>query len=218
MSLSALLSASRVVPVMVVHEVAHAVPLARALLAGGLSVLEVTLRTDAAFSAIERIAAEVPDAVVGAGTVLNARDLLRAKRAGARFIVSPGLTDVIVHVSHNEDVMLLPGVATASEVMRGLDHGLDLFKFFPRGDIRRRARVEGVCGTIPEGSLLSDRWHHAGERTGIFCTTQCPGSWRLMDDSTGLRAESRCGLAVSAGPRCSGARLGFRPHFKLEVH
>lgn len=150
MSLSALLSASRVVPVMVVHEVAHAVPLARALLAGGLSVLEVTLRTDAAFSAIERIAAEVPDAVVGAGTVLNARDLLRAKRAGARFIVSPGLTDVIVHVSHNEDVMLLPGVATASEVMRGLDHGLDLFKFFPAETSGGVPALKAFAGPFPK--------------------------------------------------------------------
>jgi 2-dehydro-3-deoxyphosphogluconate aldolase/(4S)-4-hydroxy-2-oxoglutarate aldolase len=124
--------------------------MARALLAGGLSVLEITLRTDAAVPAIERIAAEVPDAIVGAGTVLNARDLLRAKRAGAKFIVSPGLTDAVLHVSRSENVMLLPGVATASEIMRGLDNGLDLFKFFPAETSGGVPALKAFAGPFPQ--------------------------------------------------------------------
>lgn len=149
MNLPNMLSQSRVVPVMVVHDAAYAVPLARALVAGGLTMLEITLRTDAALPSIERIAHEVPEAFVGAGTVLNARDLSRAKQAGAKFIVSPGLTDAIVRASRDEDAMLLPGVATASEIMRGLDYGLSLFKFFPAEASGGAPALKAFAGPFP---------------------------------------------------------------------
>jgi len=99
--------------------------------AGGLKVLEITLRTPAAIEAIELIAREVPEAVTGAGTVLNARDWDRAAKAGAQFIVSPGLTDPLIKVAADSPLAFLPGVATAGELMRGLDAGLGHFKFFP---------------------------------------------------------------------------------------
>jgi 2-dehydro-3-deoxyphosphogluconate aldolase / (4S)-4-hydroxy-2-oxoglutarate aldolase len=128
MTLEQMLKLAPVVPVLTIEDEAHAVPLGRALAAGGLRMLEVTLRTPAALGAIRRIADEVGDAVVGAGTVLNTADLERATLAGARFAVSPGLLD---GVAAGGPVPLLPGVATASELMRGLAQGFQFFKFFP---------------------------------------------------------------------------------------
>ncbi len=120
-----------VIPVLVIDRLQDAVPLARALTAGGLYAIEVTLRTAAALEAITAIAAEVPDAVVGAGTVLNARQYKDATKAGARFIVSPGLTDGVIGAAADSDAPLLAGTANASDIMRGLEAGLTHFKFFP---------------------------------------------------------------------------------------
>ncbi len=122
---------TRIVPVIVIKNPAHAVPLARAMVEGGLTMLEVTLRTPAALEAISAIAAEVKEAIVGAGTVINAEQFVDAAEAGARFVVSPGLTEEVVRASRDHLLPLLPGVATASEVMMGLGMGLKAFKFFP---------------------------------------------------------------------------------------
>lgn len=130
MDIHEVMTLAPVIPVIVVNDVAQARPLAEALVAGGLPALEVTLRTPAAIEAI-RIMAEVPGAVVGAGTVLNPQDLDRAMAAGARFIVSPGLTDPLARAARDAQVPFLPGTATASDIMRGLDLGLSHFKFFP---------------------------------------------------------------------------------------
>ena len=128
MSCRPYLSLSPVVPVLTIERVEDAVPLARALVAGGLKVLEVTLRTPAAIEAMARIAAEVPDALLAAGTVLSAEDLERSAKAGARFAFSPGLADFMLEP---QALPILPGVATASEIMKGLEAGLTTFKFFP---------------------------------------------------------------------------------------
>lgn len=119
-----------VIPVLVVDEVAHAAPIAEALVAGGLRVLEVTLRTVAALDVIREMK-RVPGAIVGAGTVLNVRDLDAAIAAGAEFIVSPGLTEPLAHAARDREIPFLPGIANAGDIMRGLDLGLDRFKFFP---------------------------------------------------------------------------------------
>jgi 2-dehydro-3-deoxyphosphogluconate aldolase / (4S)-4-hydroxy-2-oxoglutarate aldolase len=119
-----------VIPVLVLEDAAHARPIAEALMAGGLRVLEVTLRTPAALDAISAMA-KVEGAVVGAGTVLNERDLKASMDAGAEFIVSPGLTDSLSSAALASGMPFLPGVATASDIMRGLDAGLSRFKFFP---------------------------------------------------------------------------------------
>ena len=120
-----------VIPVLVIERLEDAGPMARALCDGGLVVLEVTLRTPVALDAIRAMTAAAPDAIVGAGTVLNGADLDRAVEAGARFIVSPGLTEPLARAAVAADVPLLPGTATATDIMRGLDLGLDHFKFFP---------------------------------------------------------------------------------------
>ena len=120
-----------VIPVLTIERDSDAVPLARALVAGGLPVLEITLRTDAALAAASAIMAEVPDAVVGLGTLLNPADVARARQVGARFGVSPGLTDDLAAAAGEADLPFLPGVATASEAMRAMALGHTHLKFFP---------------------------------------------------------------------------------------
>jgi len=120
-----------VIPVIVLNDVSQAVPLARALVAGGIHMLEVTLRTPVAMSCIEAIAREVPDAVAGAGTVRNAKDAEAAVKAGARFIVSPGYASPLGRACKELGVALLPGVATGSEIMAAMDDGYTEMKFFP---------------------------------------------------------------------------------------
>jgi len=120
-----------VIPVIVLNDVAHAVPLARALVAGGIRMLEVTLRTPQGLASIEAIAREVPEAVVGAGTARSAADVMACSMAGARFIVSPGYTHSLGQACRDTDLPLLPGVATGSEIMSAQEDGLTELKFFP---------------------------------------------------------------------------------------
>jgi 2-dehydro-3-deoxyphosphogluconate aldolase/(4S)-4-hydroxy-2-oxoglutarate aldolase len=129
-SIDQVMRAAPVIPVIVIEDVAHAVPLAEALVAGGLPALEVTLRTPAALAAITAMRA-VPGAIVGAGTVTNPAELEAALAAGAEFIVSPGLTEPLGKAAIASGVPFLPGIANASDIMRGLDLGLSRFKFFP---------------------------------------------------------------------------------------
>jgi len=130
MNIDAIMRIAPVIPVIVIEDEAHAVPLAEALVAGGLRVLEVTLRTPAALGAI-RAMKQVEGAIVGAGTVTNPRDLDAALEAGSEFIVSPGLTENLGKAAIAARVPFLPGIANAGDIMRGLDLGLDCFKFFP---------------------------------------------------------------------------------------
>ena len=136
-----LLGATRVVPVITIKDAQTAVPLAQALVAGGLPVLEITLRTDAGLESIRRIAAELPDAIVGAGTVTTPRQLHEARDAGARFIVSPGCTDSLALAAAEAGGAFLPGAVTASEVLRLLELGISMMKFFP-------AETSGGVGAI----------------------------------------------------------------------
>ncbi|HEY2662625.1 MAG TPA: bifunctional 4-hydroxy-2-oxoglutarate aldolase/2-dehydro-3-deoxy-phosphogluconate aldolase [Caulobacteraceae bacterium] len=135
-----------VIPVLVIDRLEDAVPLAAALTAGGLFAIEVTLRTPAALEAIKAIAAEVPDAVVGAGTVLNARQFTQAAEAGARFVVSPGLTDGVIGAAADSGLPLLAGTANASDLMRGLEAGLTHFKFFPAETSGGAAAIKALGG------------------------------------------------------------------------
>ena len=120
-----------VIPVIVLHDVAHAVPLARALVAGGIRMLEVTLRTPQGLAGIEAIAREVPEAVIGAGTARSPADVMACAMAGARFIVSPGYTHALGQACRDTDLPLLPGVATGSEIMAAQEDGFTELKFFP---------------------------------------------------------------------------------------
>jgi 2-dehydro-3-deoxyphosphogluconate aldolase/(4S)-4-hydroxy-2-oxoglutarate aldolase len=138
-----------VIPVLVVEDAGRAAALARALVAGGLPVLEVTLRTPAALEAIRAMAA-VPGAVVGAGTVLSARDATAAAAAGARFAVSPGATAALIAGCAAARLPLLPGAATASEAMALLDQGFDLMKFFPAEASGGARALAALAGPLPQ--------------------------------------------------------------------
>lgn len=148
-SLSAILSAAPVVPVLTIEDRAVAVPLARALVAGGLTALEVTLRTAAGLDCIRAIAGEVDAANVGAGTVLDARQYEAAEKAGARFMVSPGVTDGLLSAAANSTVPFLPGAATASEAMALAERGYSYLKFFPAEPAGGIAYLKALAAPLP---------------------------------------------------------------------
>ncbi|MEZ5686791.1 MAG: bifunctional 4-hydroxy-2-oxoglutarate aldolase/2-dehydro-3-deoxy-phosphogluconate aldolase [Paracoccaceae bacterium] len=141
-----------IVPVIVIDEAAHAAPLARALVAGGLPALEVTLRTPAALEAI-RAMADVEGGVVGAGTLRTPADVKAAKAAGAQFGVSPGLTERLMRAAEDEGLPLLPGAVTASEVMAALEWGYDMLKFFPAATSGGAAAIKALGGPLPQASF-----------------------------------------------------------------
>lgn len=147
---SEIMTLSPVIPVLVIDEIDSAAGLAQALVGGGLRVLEVTLRTPAALAAIAAMARAAPDAIVGAGTVLNPDDLQRARDAGARFIVSPGLTPGLARAAEAAGIPLLAGVATCGEIMAGLDLGLDHFKFFPAENIGGAPALNSIASPFPK--------------------------------------------------------------------
>jgi 2-dehydro-3-deoxyphosphogluconate aldolase/(4S)-4-hydroxy-2-oxoglutarate aldolase len=149
--LDAILTAAPVIAVVTVADATTGVAMARALVAGGIPVIEVTLRTPAALDAIRAIAADVDDAIVGAGTILDPAGFDAAREAGARFIVSPGLTDALI--AHDRAIPWLPGVATASELMLGLSAGLTRFKLFPAEAIGARALLDAFAAPFPQASF-----------------------------------------------------------------
>ncbi len=148
-----------VVPVLIVEDAKTAVPLARALVAGGLKAIEITLRTDAALEAVRLVAQEVEGAVVGAGTILNAAHYAAAVDAGSQFIVSPGTTQELLDVARDSEIPLLPGAATASEVMALREEGYKVLKFFPAeqagGAAYLKALSSPLAGTLfcPTGGI-----------------------------------------------------------------
>jgi 2-dehydro-3-deoxyphosphogluconate aldolase / (4S)-4-hydroxy-2-oxoglutarate aldolase len=148
--LRTLLAGTAVVPVLVIEDVATALPLATALVEGGIEVLEITLRTNAALEVIRAIAGEVEGAVVGAGTVLTAEQYRAAEQAGARFVVSPGATPALLDAAAASPVPLLPGAATASEVMRLLEQGYRFLKFFPAAPAGGPAYLKALASPLPE--------------------------------------------------------------------
>ncbi|MDX3849596.1 bifunctional 4-hydroxy-2-oxoglutarate aldolase/2-dehydro-3-deoxy-phosphogluconate aldolase [Streptomyces sp. AK02-01A] len=148
--MTSVLDLAPVIPVVVIGDAADAVPLARALVAGGLPAIEVTLRTPAAISAIRAIAAEVPDAVVGAGTVITPDAVSESVTAGARFLVSPGWTEALLAAMKSSGVPFLPGVSTASEVLALLERGVTEMKFFPAEAAGGTAYLKSLAGPLPQ--------------------------------------------------------------------
>jgi 2-dehydro-3-deoxyphosphogluconate aldolase/(4S)-4-hydroxy-2-oxoglutarate aldolase len=147
--LVALFAAARIIPVLTIERLADAVPLARALVAGGVRTLEVTLRTEVAVAAASAIIAEVPEAIVGIGTILNADDLARAEALGARFGISPGLTSDLLEAAAASRLPFAPGIATASELMQALAHGFGVVKFFPAEPAGGIKTLRALAGPFP---------------------------------------------------------------------
>ena len=142
-----------VVPVIVINKLDHAVPLAKALVAAGVKVLEVTLRTAVAIEAIRRISEEVPEAVVGAGTVTSEEDLHAVAGAGGVFAISPGLTPTLLKAAINGPIALIPGISTASELMLGMEYGLLEFKFFPAEAAGGIKMLKSIGSPFPQATF-----------------------------------------------------------------
>jgi 2-dehydro-3-deoxyphosphogluconate aldolase/(4S)-4-hydroxy-2-oxoglutarate aldolase len=173
-----------VIPVLVVDDAAHAVPLARALVAGGLPVLEVTLRTAAALDVIRKMAT-VTGGIVGAGTLLTPKDVEDAKAAGALFGVSPGATDLILDACEANDLPLLPGVATASEAMRLLERGYTVQKFFPAEANGGAPALKAIGSPIPQVSFCPTggvSLKNANDYLSLSNTLCVGGSWVAPKD------------------------------------
>lgn len=151
---TSLLDLAPVVPVVVIEDAADAVPLARALVDGGLPVIEVTLRTPAALDAVRAVAGAVPEAVVGAGTVLTPEQVTQCVAAGARFLVSPGWTDGLLTAMAASGVPFLPGVSTASEVVALLERGVREMKFFPAQAAGGTAYLKSLAGPLPQAGSV----------------------------------------------------------------
>jgi 2-dehydro-3-deoxyphosphogluconate aldolase / (4S)-4-hydroxy-2-oxoglutarate aldolase len=139
-----------VIPVLEIDHAANAVPLAEALLTGGLPIAEVTLRTEAALDAIRSIARNVPDVIVGAGTVLNRQQAEAAKEAGAQFLVSPGMAEDVVLWAQKNQIPILAGAVTPSEMMRGIQLGLNILKFFPAETMGGLKAIKAISDPFPE--------------------------------------------------------------------
>ena len=175
-----------VIPVIVLHRLEDAVPLARALVEGGVRVLEVTLRTTLALRCIEAIARDVPEAIVGAGTVRSADDALAAGDAGSRFAVSPGYTSAVGTACRDIALPLLPGVATASEVMAAQADGLTFLKFFPASTIGGIPLLKALAGPFPDvvfcptGGITAET---APQYLALPNVKVCGGSWLTPDDA-----------------------------------
>ncbi len=181
-----ILKTGPVVPVIVINNLDHAVPLAKALVAGGVRVLEVTLRTPVAIEAIRMIAREVPDAVVGAGTVATEDDLNAVADAGGVFAISPGLTPTLLSAAVNGPIALIPGISTASELMFGMEYGLTEFKFFPAAAAGGIKMIKSIGGPFPQatfcptGGISPENYKEYLSLKNVACVG---GSWLAPTDA-----------------------------------
>ncbi|MFF2525780.1 bifunctional 4-hydroxy-2-oxoglutarate aldolase/2-dehydro-3-deoxy-phosphogluconate aldolase [Streptomyces liangshanensis] len=206
--MTSLLDLAPVIPVVVLHDAADAVPLARALVAGGLPAIEVTLRTPAALDAIRAIAEEVPDAVVGAGTVITPAGVADSVAAGARFLVSPGWTPRLLDAARESGVPFLPGVSTASEVVALLERGVTEMKFFPAEAAGGTAYLKSLSGPLPQarfcptGGITAESAREYLALPNVGCVG---GTWMIPADALAARDWGRVeGLARGA----AGLRWG----------
>jgi 2-dehydro-3-deoxyphosphogluconate aldolase/(4S)-4-hydroxy-2-oxoglutarate aldolase len=197
-----------VIAVVTIRDAGHAEPLARALAAGGVKAVEITLRTPVALEAIRRAAA-VREAVVGAGTVLSRKDLDAIGDAGAAFAVSPGATPALLEAASRGSVPLLPGIATAGELMIGLEHGYDRFKLFPAEAVGGRALLKGLAGPFaeprfcPTGGITAENAQAYLDLPNVLCVggswlapeaLMAKGDWAAIE---GLAREAVSGLRAS---------------------
>ena len=206
--LAALVKSATVIPVLTIERLEHAVPLARALVAGGVRLLEVTLRTPVAIEAAKAMMAEVPDAIVGIGTILNGDDLKRAEALGAAFGISPGATPELLKAAAASDLPFAPGIATASELIQALAHGFDLVKFFPAeqsGGIKALRALAGpfpnvrVCPTGGIGEANAASWLAEPNVLAVGGSWLCPA------------ADIRSGNWVGISAMCAKAMKTLKP-------
>jgi len=200
-----------VVPVMVIHKLEHAVPLAKALMAGGIRVLEITLRTLVAVDAISAISREVPGAIVGAGTVIRPEELTAVAEAGAVFAISPGLTVELLQAANQGTIPLIPGISTVSELMTGMALGYTHFKFFPAEAAGGLKMLKAIAGPFPQitfcptGGITLDNYRDYLALSNVACIG---GSWvapqEAMDQGDWARITALTREAVERSGRSTG--------------
>ena len=195
--LEMLFKEAKIIPVLTIDRLEDAVPLALALVAGGVTTLEVTLRTPAAIEAAKAIISDVPDAVVGIGTILNADDLARAEALGAKFGISPGATPELLQAAAASRLPFAPGIATASDLMQALAHGFDLVKFFPAeqaGGIKALRALAGpfpnvlVCPTGGIGEANAATWLAEPNVVAVGGSWLCPAAEVRSGNWAGITA------------------------------
>lgn len=196
-NLDAILARAPALPVLVIERSDDAVPLARTLVEAGLPVLEVTMRTEAALQAIRAIAAEVPDAIVGAGTVLDAATFAAVGDAGAAFAIAPGATEALYDAADASPVPFLPGIASASELMRGLERGHRRFKFFPAEASGGISALRGFAGPFPQVRFCPTGGIDARTAPSYLAlrnVVTVGGSWMVPSDALAARDWNRIGV------------------------
>ena len=207
-ALAALFRPALVIPVIAIERLEHAVPLARALVAGGVRVLEVTLRTPVAIEAARAIMAEVPEAIVGIGTILNPDDLARAQALGAKFGISPGATPELLRAAAAGGLPFAPGIATASELMQALAHGFGLVKFFPAESSGGIKALRALAGPFPDarfcptggiGAANAAAWLSEPNVVAVGGSWLCPA------------AEIRSGNWAGISAICDSAMKSLKP-------
>lgn len=181
MSPREVLSVSPIIPVITIDNADDAVELAKALIAGGINIMEITLRSGAGLKAIENVAANVPEMVVGAGTVISPKQYDDVSKAGAKFVISPGFsTTLLQHASSKEDIPLIPGVATASEIMTAIEYGFDTFKLFPANIAGGTGALKAFSGPFkgikfcPTGGINLDNMNDYLALDNVICVG---GTW-----------------------------------------
>ena len=178
-------AACGVVPVVVLEDAEQAVPTAKALLAGGINAMEITFRTSAAKASIAKVAAEVPEMIVGAGTVINVEQLRDALEAGAKFIVSPGSSAEVIAEAMKRNVPVMPGVVTPSEIMLGLALGVKVFKFFPAESFGGLKTIKALCGPFPQIRFIPTGGINQANAAEYFKNPKIVavgGSWMVTKD------------------------------------
>ncbi|AYA64220.1 MULTISPECIES: bifunctional 4-hydroxy-2-oxoglutarate aldolase/2-dehydro-3-deoxy-phosphogluconate aldolase [unclassified Alteromonas] len=200
-------AAGPVVPVLVIKDLDKAVPLAKALIAGGIKVLEVTLRTPVALDVIKKIADEVPEAIIGAGTVTNAQQLKQVVEAGAKFAISPGLTEALLEAGKGYDIPLIPGISSISDLMTAKDAGYDHLKFFPAeasGGVKALKSIGGPFPDVtfcPTGGIGPANYNDYLALSNVRCVG---GSWVAPDDA--IESGDWDKITQLAKEACDGAK------------
>lgn len=201
-ALDAILRRAPALPVLTIERLDDAVPLARTLVEAGLPVLEVTLRSSVALEAIARIAVEVPGAIVGAGTVLRPLDLEQVAEAGAGFAIAPGATEGLYAAARTTAIPFLPAIATASELMHGLEQGHRRFKFFPAAAMGGPAALKAFAGPFPHARFCPTGGIDADSAPGYLALANVltvGGAWMVPPDALAQRDWGRiAGLATRA--------------------
>lgn len=208
MNMQSLCKQAVVMPVLVVQDESCAVPLAQALVRGGLCVLEVTLRTECALSAIRRMN-DVEGAIVGAGTVRNADDVAQAKQAGAHFVVSPGATDTLLTAVHMHEMPILPGAASATEIMHLAEQGFDTVKFFPAEIAGGVAALQALYAPLPDITFCPTGGvnpHNSKDYLALPNVVCVGGSWIAPDALVRAQAWDEISARAAAAKKERAAR------------